>query len=872
MSAPRARLVLVDASSYVYRAFHALPPLTGPSGLPTHAVYGFTTMLLKLLTDAKADYLAVVFDAARKTFRDELYADYKAHRPPMPGDLAAQIPYIHRVVAALCLPTMSIAGVEADDVIATLVERCAGPSLDCVIVTADKDLMQLVGPGVRLWDTMRDRWTDTAAVQARYGVAPQQVGDVLALMGDAIDNIPGVTGIGEKTAVALVQAFGSVEGVLEHLDGVAALSLRGAKKIAERLAAEVDAARLSKQLVQMRRDVPIECDLDALRVVPFDQPATRALFTELGFESLAKQLAHVGGEMPTFTVEAARVETAAQVAAHFAQAHQGGWLAVATCIGDGANATTPARELVLHAAGSVPVQLGLDNPDLVEAVRAGFADPSLKLIGHDLKRDLLALDARGIAVAGRGFDVAIAASLVDGTAPPTLERLAADVLGTRPPPYRTESGGTAAGVSLLAPLAEHFRAKLREGELSRVFDEVEMPLVRVLATIERRGMLVDLVHLGALSAEFGARMDTLMAEIHALAGGEFNVNSAPQLRTVLFEKLALPTRGVKRGKTGLSTDVDVLTRLAAVHPLPARILDYRALSKLKSTYIDALPLAVNPHTGRLHTSLNQIGAATGRMSSSEPNLQNIPIRGEEGRRIRQAFIAAPGQLLIAADYSQIELRVLAHLSGDAALIDAFTSGQDIHTRTAAEVFNVLPGLISTDQRRAAKVINFGIIYGMGPQRLAGELGISLGEAQGYIASYFTRYAGVRGFMEQVVAEARECGFVTTMLGRRRAVPELRSRERGVAQAAERVAANTPIQGSAADLIKLAMVAVEARLAAAGVRGGMVLQVHDELLLEVHESDRETVCAAVKEEMEGVMQLAVPLRVDIGVGRTWAEAH
>jgi len=416
------------------------------------------------------------------------------------------------------------------------------------------------------------------------------------------------------------------------------------------------------------------------------------------------------------------------------------------------------------------------------------------------------------------------------------------------------------------------RARLQADGLAPLFDEVEMPLVRVLAGIERRGMLVDLDHLQRLSVEFGARMEALLTEIHRLAGESFNVNSPPQLRTILFERLGLPTRGVKRGKTGLSTDVDVLTRLAQAHPLPARILDYRALSKLKSTYVDALPLAINPATGRLHTSLNQTGAATGRLSSSEPNLQNIPIRGDEGRRIRAAFIAAPGAVLIAADYSQIELRILAHLAGDPALIDAFSHGQDIHARTAAEMFNVLPGLVSADQRRAAKVINFGILYGMGPQRLAGELAISLAEAQEYIARYFARYPGVRQFMTHAVDEARERGYATTILGRRRPVPELRSGQRGVVQAAERVAANTPIQGSAADLIKRAMVRVDRRLAAEGLQGGMVLQVHDELLLEVAEADCQAVSRVVREEMEGVMTLAVPLHIDLGVGRTWAEAH
>lgn len=869
MSDPRPRLVLVDGSGYVYRAFHALPPLSGPSGQPTNAVYGFTTMLLKLRGDAKADYLAVVFDAARKTFRDELYADYKAHRPEMPTDLAAQLPHIQRVVEALRIPALRVEGVEADDVIASLLARVAGADLDAVVVTADKDLMQLVGPTVRLWDTMRDRWIDVAAVQARFGVAPHQVADVLALMGDASDNVPGVSGIGEKTAIALVQAFASLEGVLDHLDAVAQLPLRGAKAVAARLAAGAAAARLSKQLVLVRRDVPLAVDLETLRVQPPDAEKTRALFTELGFESLVRQLAV---EAPAFTVEARVIEQAAEAAALFERARRGGWLALATLCDDGPPATTPARELLLCAAGAPPARLPLASPALREAARAGLADGALEILGHDLKRDLLALTAGDLPLGGPLFDVAIGAALVDVTAAATLERLAADLLGERPAPYRSGPDGAAAGVVLLHPLAERVRARLAADDLRPLLDEVELPLVRVLAAIERRGMLVDVEQLRRLSGEFAERMDALMREIHAMAGGEFNVNSPPQLRSVLFERLKLSTRGVKRGKTGLSTDVDVLTRLAAEHPLPAKILDYRALSKLKSTYLDALPLAVNPATGRLHTSFNQTGAATGRLSSSEPNLQNIPIRGDEGRRIRAAFVAPPGATLIAADYSQIELRVLAHLSRDPALVDAFTRGQDIHARTAAEVFDVMPGLVTADQRRAAKVINFGILYGMGAQRLAGELGIPLAQAQGYIANYFARYAAVRQFMDGVVASARERGYATTILGRRRAIPELRSRERGVAQAAERVAANTPIQGSAADIIKLAMVRVERRLAEEAVAGGMILQVHDELLLEVAEEDQERAAAVVRQEMEGVMALTVPLRVDVGVGRTWAAAH
>jgi DNA polymerase I len=869
MSGQRPRLVLVDGSSYIYRAFFALPPLTGPSGLPTNAVYGFTTMLLKLLADAKPDYAAVVFDAPGATFRDALYTDYKAHRPVMPGDLSAQIPWIHRVVAALRLHELTLEGVEADDVIASLIAQHAGPGLDCVVVTADKDLMQLVRSGVRLWDTMRDRWTDVAAVEAKFGVPPERVVDVMALMGDSIDNIPGVAGIGEKTAVALIQAFGDLEGVLGHLDAVAHMSLRGAKKVAERLRAEADTARLSRALARVRDDVPLACTLEELRVGPPDLAAARALFGELGFQSLVRQLC---AEAPTLTVAAALVESAAQAEQHFLRARASGWLALAAVGDPGPAVRMPARELVLDTGDGAPVRIRLDDPALRRVARDALRAAPFEIIGHDLKRDILHLAAQGLELGGRSFDVMIAAALTDPAVGGTLEALAADLLGTRPAAYRDSAEGAAAGVTLLQPLAAHLRARLVELEQTPLFDRVEMPLVGVLANIERRGMLVDVERLRALSSEFGARLDGLMREIHGLAGGEFNINSPPQLRTVLFERLGLSTRSVRRGKTGLSTDVDVLTRLAQAHPLPAKILDFRALAKLKSTYVDALPAAVNPATGRLHTSLNQTGAATGRLSSSEPNLQNIPARGEEGRRIRDAFIAPAGSVLIAADYSQIELRVLAHLSGDPALIDAFRHGQDIHARTAAEVFGVLPGTVTADMRRVAKVINFGILYGMGPQRLAGELGISLSEAQRYIANYFARYVGVRRYLQTAVAEARERGYAATILGRRRPIPELRSPERGVAQAAERVATNTPIQGSAADLIKVAMIAVEHRLAAAGVAGGLVLQVHDELLLEVAEGAREAACTAVREEMEGVMSLAVPLRVDVGVGRTWAEAH
>ncbi len=863
------RLYLIDGSSYIYRAFFALPPLSSPSGLPTNAVYGFTTMLLKLLGEAKPEYLVVVFDAPGATFRDELFEAYKANRPATPEDLAAQIPFVHRTVAAFRLCALSEPGVEADDVIATLTTRLAAQNVDCVVVTGDKDLMQLVGPHVQLWDTMRDRWIDVAAVEERFGVGPAQVVDVMALMGDPIDNIPGVKGIGEKTAVALIRAFGDLEGLLSHLGEVERMALRGARKIAQRLREGAETARLSRALATARRDLPLQYTLDDFRVQPPDTAGLRTLFAHLGFQSLIRQLS---ASAPKVTAEAATVRDPAQLATVFTAVSARGRLAMVAVGDPGPAPTTPARELVLCADDAAPVRVPLDRPELRAAIQEALREPSFELIAHDLKRDLLRLAAADLTVGGTAFDVMIASYLLDAAATHGLEELAAEVLGAHLDAFRDGAEAAAAGATLLHPLAEQLRNRLRAAEVDRLFYEVEMPLARVLAAMERRGMLIDVARLEAMSTELTARLQVLMGEIYALAGGEFNINSPPQLREVLFERLGLPRKGVRRGKTGYSTDVDVLTRLAKAHPLPAKILEYRVLAKLQSTYVDALPAAVNPVTGRLHTSFNQTVAATGRLSSSDPNLQNIPVRGDEGRRIREAFIAPEGAVLVAADYSQIELRILAHLSGDPALVAAFRAGEDIHTRTAVEVFGVLPSLVTAEMRRAAKVINFGILYGMGPQRLAHELDIPLAEAQRYIENYFDRYAGVRAYMQGVIATARQQGYVTTLLGRRRAIPELRGTERGVVQAAERAATNTPVQGSAADIIKLAMVAVERRLARDGLRAAMILQVHDELLLEVAEGDREAVCAAVREEMEGVFPLAVPLRVDVGVGRNWAEAH
>jgi DNA polymerase-1 len=878
MAKPNPVLYLIDASSYVYRAFFALPPLTSPSGLPTNAVYGFTTMLLKLLRETQLQYVAVVFDAPGPTFRDDLFEAYKANRPTMPDDLAAQVPLIHEVVAAFSLPSLSIPGVEADDVIGTVVQRMAAQAIDSVIITGDKDLMQLVGEHVRLWDTMRDRWCDVETVRQRFGVQPEQVVEIMGLMGDPIDNIPGVKGIGEKTAAALIQRFGTIAELLDHLDVLEAASeIRGAKKLAATLRASAETVRLSRELAVVRRDVAVQCELETFRVRAPAVERLRSIFNRLGFQSLVRELS---ASAPEVCVPLRQAENDAGIEAVHRDARQRGRVALVCDHGsDAAGGRAAGVVIAGDGDGPIYVPLATGSPPAgplpvgpAAALVRLLRDEQVEKVAHDLKRDLLLLNDSADLRLAPAFDVMVASYLLEASATHRLEDLAADVLGLNLPVFRDGPEALANGVSLLLPLRDRLAARLHEWEMERLFYDVEMPLTATLAAMERRGVRLDVSALAAMSRELDVRLSALMQEIYTLAGGEFNIASPPQLREVLFDRLQLSRKGVRRGKTGLSTDVDVLTRLAAEHPLPAKILEYRALAKLKSTYVDALPAVVNPATSRLHTSFNQTVAATGRLSSSEPNLQNIPVRGEEGRRIRTAFIAAEGCVLVAADYSQIELRVLAHLSADPVLLAAFQAGDDVHARTAAEVFGVLPGTVTAEMRRAAKVINFGIIYGMGPQRLARELGISLDAAERYIGSYFERHRGVRAYLDATLAAARARGYVTTLLGRRRALPDLSSRHRGIAQAAERTATNTPIQGSAADLIKMAMVAVERRLEAEGLRAGMILQVHDELVFEVAEADRERTMAVVREQMEGVFPLRVPLRVDLGCGRNWAEAH
>ncbi len=855
------RLYLVDGSSYVFRAFHAIPFLSTSKGVPTNAVYGFTTMLLKLMRDERPSHLAIVFDAPGGTFRDELFADYKANRSALPDELAPQLPLVRRLVAALAIPVIEERGVEADDVIGTLAIRAAEAGTEVVIVTGDKDFQQLVGPRISLLDTMYGKRTTVDDVRARYGVEPERWIDIVGLMGDQIDNIPGIRGIGEKTAAALIQHAGSLETLLDGLDGLDGSGIRGAKGLAAKIHEHAEQTRLAKTLAKIRCDLPLVPALDDFRCHGLRRPEVEELCRELEFHSLLRELGNAMPETLAAATAAARSGTA--VLAELAAAAQ---CAVVVDAGDETAMRATATVVALAPAADASVRVTPPWPD--EVARA-LASPVCEKVGSDLKRVSIVLERHGLPLAGPLFDLGIASYVLDPSRPSHgVEELARHFLGVAAPaeaegPSRLEWEARTAFA--LRPILE--RALEEHDELA-LFRDIEMPLTRVLAAMERCGVKVDVATLAKLGSEFRASLTRLEREIYELAGGEFKINSTLQLRDVLFDRLKISTRGIRKGKTGFSTDVDVLTRLALVHPLPAKILEHRGLAKLLSTYVDPLIALVHPDTGRIHTCFNQTVTATGRLSSTDPNLQNIPIRTEEGRRIRAAFIPEPGKVLVAADYSQIELRILAHLTGDPVLAEAFTTGEDIHTRTAAEVFDVAPALVSSEMRRRAKVINFGIIYGMGPQRLARELAIPLADAQRYIANYFARYAGVTRFIEETLAEARRQGYVATLLKRRRYLPELTSREEGVRQFAERTAINTPVQGSAADLIKLAMVRLDARLAREQVPATMILQVHDELVFEIDAASVDAGIAVIRDEMEHVIPLRVPLQVDIGAGPNW----
>jgi len=887
-------LFIVDGNWLLHRAFNAIPGLATRDGRPTGAVFGFAQMLTKLLGEHKPAYAAVVFDAPGPSFRHIMFPEYKSQRPPMPPELVEQIPLVHRLVDAFSVPRLSFEGVEADDVIATLARQAQTEGIPCVIVSGDKDLMQLVGDGITLFDTFRDVVYDRERVIDRWGVPPEKIVDLLALMGDASDGVPGLPGCGEKTARDLITRFGSVEGVIQGRDSVTS------KKVREALHAPDAAEKLGlwKTLVTLRDHEPLDVSLESLRIRPPDIAKLEPLLRELEMNKLLRTLVPVEARAPeepqviSDERELGDLLQAIREAGEFAfdlltdrpEPMRASICGVAVAV----KGRAPAYIPVAHRYVGAPSQLSASV--VLGTLRPFLENPEIPKYVHNHKIEAILLGELGIELRGVRCDPMLASYLLD-TARQThsLEVLAQERLGQTlmtskellalaPRSHALDElevgvaakyGAEAAGAVLrLAPL---LREEIEKDEnVKQLHDDVELPLARILALMERHGVRVDTDHLGRLSREVGERLRALEAEIQQLAGYPLNVNSPKQLQELLFGRLGLPPK--KRLKTGLSTDAEVLEELRDSHPVVGLILEYRELSKLKSTYIEALPALVNPTTGRVHTSFNQAVAATGRLSSSDPNLQNIPVRSDLGKEIRRAFVAEEGYLLVSADYSQIELRILAHLSGDAVLIDAFERDQDVHRRTASEVFGVPPAEVTPEQRSIAKTVNFGVIYGQGDFGLARQLGIDRDTARRYIESYFDRYVGVREFMERTVAQARETGIVTTLLGRKRRIPEIRSKNAQMRAYGERIARNTPIQGSAADLLKLAMIRMQQRLDANWPKVRMILTVHDELVFEVPAGDAEFFARLTRAEMEGVMELRVPLKVDVGIAPNWTDAH
>ncbi|HRO64062.1 DNA polymerase I [Thermomonas sp.] len=912
------RLVLIDGSSYLYRAFHALPPLSNADGEPTGALFGVVNMLRAHLKEAP-EHIAFVIDAPGKTFRDDLYPQYKANRPPMPDDLRAQVEPMLALVEALGIPILRVPGVEADDVIGTLALQGAAAGIDVTISTGDKDFAQLVRPGVRLVNTMTgSRMDSDAAVQEKYGVRAEQIVDYLALMGDKVDNVPGVEKCGEKTAAKWLAEYASLDGVIAHAD-----DFKG--KIGEHLRAALPRLPLNRTLVTIKTDVALPQGPTQLVLRPADRDALRALYSRYGFQQALRELdnPHAGrganGKPPATRIEhpAAApapdpalaapgdyetVLTPAQLAAWVARLDDASEFAFdtetdsldplrANLVGLSLS-VEPGRACYIplaHAYPGAPAQLERDA--VLAALRPLLEAPGKRKLAQNGKYDIHVLHRYAIAVAGYADDTLLQGFALDaGLARNDLDSLAKRHLGYDTLRYEDVAGKGAKAIPFTSVSVEEatrysgedaditlrlhrtLRPRLEaEPALLSVYRNIEMPLVPVLARVEENGVLIDVAELRRQSAELSRRMLAAQQQAYALAGRSFNLDSPKQLGALLFDELKLPAR-VKTPGGAPSTNEEALEAIADQHELPRLILDYRGLAKLRSTYTDKLPEMVNPATSRVHTSYHQVGAATGRLSSSDPNLQNIPTRSEDGRRIRTAFIAPPGRKLVAFDYSQVELRIMAHLSGDAALLRAFAHGDDIHRATAAEVFGKPIAEVSSGERRAAKAINFGLMYGMGAFGLARQLGVSRTDAQDYIALYFSRYPGVHEFMERTRRQAREHGFVETVFGRRLNLDAIHSRSAAQRAGAERAAINAPMQGTAADIIKRAMVSVDGWLAAHRARAMMIMQVHDELVFEADADFVPELVAAVTTRMQAAAELRVPLVVDSGTGDNWDEAH
>jgi DNA polymerase-1 len=874
-------LYLIDISSYFYRAFHALPALSNSRGLPTNATYGVTTMLLKVLRERQPQHLALVFDAKGPTFRHDLYKEYKAHRPPMPEALATQLPYIRQIIDALNLPVLMHEGYEADDLICTLVHRAREQGYGVEIISGDKDLLPLVADGVDVWDPMKERRYDPAAIREKYGLSPEELVEVRALAGDASDNIPGVPGIGEKTALKLIARFHSLENLLAHLEEIKEKALKA------RLEEHAEQARLSRRLSELDSRVPLTVDVDALHPGPPDQETLRRLFVELEFSKLTKELGF--DTQPTGTCSLVQgpgdldrvvqaIRDTGEMSLFFVMSEQHPVLAEIAGLGV---AWRPGE------AAYIPLEAAA-GPAVWEELGQLWADPKIAKAGPDLKAALILAQRFGQDLRGLTGDILLASYLLNPARyEQTLENVALHYLGLNLPGLRELAGRPVAAVALDRDLACRYAATraevalrlwpLLQGELQQegleeLYTGLELPLLATLARMEARGILLDQDFLRRFGRDLEAAMQRLEREIYELAGEEFLIQSPQQLGRILFEKMQLTPQKKTRGKTAYSTDMEVLQTLASESPIAAKVLEYRSMGKLKSTYVDALLRLADPATGRVHTTFLQSVAATGRLSSRDPNLQNIPVRGELGGQVRQAFVPEAGRVFLSADYSQMELRLLGHFSEDPALLKAFQDQIDIHRQTAAVVFGIHPELVTAEMRRQAKVVNFGIIYGMSGFGLAKQLGVGNRIANEFIQRYFARYSRVKAYLEDTLAQARQQGWVSTLFGRRRQTPQINSSNRIVRQEAERSAINTPLQGTAADIIKKAMLEVEAALQSAALSGQMLLQLHDELLFEVPRGELADTARLVRRVMEGVVRLKVPLTVDLRVGENWGEMN
>ncbi|MEA1968469.1 MAG: DNA polymerase I [Thermodesulfobacteriota bacterium] len=890
----KKQIYLIDGTAYIYRAFHAIKNLSTAKGMPTNAIFGFTRTLLKLIKEKQPEYLSVFFDAKGPTFRHEMYKEYKANRPPMPEDLAVQIPYIKKVVTALNIAIVEKQGFEADDLIGTYARIAEEKGFQTVMVTGDKDFMQLVTENAVILDPMKEKLIDTNSIKEEYSLAPDQIIDMLGMTGDSADNIPGVPGIGPKTAIKLLNKFPSIEKIYENLD-----ALKSKKSLHKKLTENREQAFLSRELVIIDRYAPGEQEIKEFKIKPFDQDSLADIFKELEFKKLyhefaannenikkkykcvtdLKDIKKLVKKLEKSKIFAIDTETTSKIPM------------LARLVG----ISFSFKE---HEACYIPV--GHDNSekhdqpdikDVIKLIKPLLENKKVKKTGQNIKYDYIVLVRAGIKMQGICFDTMIASHLLNpAVRRHSLDNIAMDLLGHKTIKYEDVAGKGKkeinfkeveiknafeyacedADITFLA--YQLLKKQIQENKLEELMNSIEMPLVTILAEMEMWGIKVDKDKLTNLSKEFALELDIMEQDIFSLAGEEFNINSSKQLGEILFEKLKLPVQKKTKKKTGYSTDVDVLTKLAEKHELPEKILKFRSISKLKSTYSDALSGLIHPETGRIHTSFNQSITATGRLSSSGPNLQNIPVKRKEGKKIRETFIPEKGYLLVAADYSQIELRILAHCANDEILIEAFNNNEDIHTRTAAEVFQVFPDFITKELRRQAKSINFGIVYGMSAFGLAKELGISRKMAQTYIDNYFKRYKGVKNFIDATIEKTKKVGEVTTLLGRKRRINDINSSNNNLKKFAERTAVNTPIQGSAADLIKLAMINMDKALKEKSMESKMLISVHDEIVFEVPEKEVKKLVKLAEKIMEDVFDLKVPLKVNISSGANWAEAH